>query len=299
MYRAKASPDAALEALRGGLGSYGDNLEAKRRKSGWKGYTHSADLSLAGMHVGLLAFGGEQQNGYLTVNLSGQGCKFVDDWADTRFNLAKLPSYEERRVDIALDTFKREVTHQKVVEAYRAGLFATKGRPPSMTKIEPEDPYEGATVYVAKREADKFLRGYQKGYELVRKLPDRVSHINGIPIDDMYRLELELKAKNAPLPEDLIENRDHYFAGAYPYLGMVLEAEPMSLNHRRQALPQRDLQIALANIRRQYGSTLFTALAAYGGDVGAVMDQIMGKKHNEALLARGVLTVDHDELWNG
>lgn len=298
MYRAKASPDKSLEALRGGLGSYGSNLQAKARKSGWKGYTHSADLTMMGMHIGLMAFGGEHQKDFITVNLSAQGCKFVEDWSETRFNLAKLPAYEERRVDIALDTFKREVTHQKVVEAHRSGLFNSNGKPPSMTRIEPEDPYEGATVYVGKRTSDKFFRGYQKGYELVRKLPVRVDFINGVPIDDMYRMELELKAKNAPLPSDLIDNRDHYFAGAYPYLEGVIKAEPMPLNHRRESLPQRDLKIALANIRKQYGSTLFTALAAYGGDVGAVMEQIIGTKHNEALVARGVLSVDPYEEWN-
>jgi hypothetical protein len=53
------------------------------------------------------------------------------------------------------------------------------------------------------------------------------------------------------------------------------------------------LQAALENIRHQYGSTLFTALAAYQGDVGAVWDKIIGRKHNDALVDLGVLDVEH------
>ena len=44
----------------------------------------------------------------------------------------------------------------------------------------------------------------------------------------------------------------------------------------------------------QWGDTHYTALHAYNGDIGAVMDRIMGTKHSQRLLEAGVLLVDHD-----
>ena len=273
-------------------------VQVKPRKRGWMGFEQSADICLHDMHVGLLAYGGENQRGWVNVNISGRGCEWVQDWEEAEHSAKSLPAFENRRIDLALDTVKREVTHDKVVEAYRAGLFTTSGRPPKMSQIMPEDPVDGRTIYIGTREQGKFLRGYEKGYELIKDLPERhhISQVNGHPVADIYRLELECKPKNGPLPIDLIERRDQYFSGAYPYLQQVLEVEPEIFHQKREQALKRDMEAALAQIRHQYGSTLFTALAAHAGDVGAVWDKIVGYKHNEALLAKGVLLVDHDEI---
>lgn len=293
-FRTKSPTASSIQAIRGVFGKEGKHLQAKPRKSGWQGYTHSADLSLMGMHVGLIAFGGVNQKDWSRIDISAAGCKWVEDWEQAQESLYNLADYQTRRIDIALDTFKREVTHEKVVQAYRDGLFTTSGKPPSMTRIEPENPYDGSSAYVGKRTSDKFFRGYTKGYELVRQFPDEIiSHINGIPIDDIYRCELEIKAKMSPIPVDIIENRDGYFAGAYPYLQTVIASSPIPFKPGRSLAAQLDLEAALSNIRRQYGNTLFTALAAYGGDVGALMDRVIGTQHNQALIAAGVLTTEH------
>jgi hypothetical protein len=55
-----------------------------------------------------------------------------------------------------------------------------------------------------------------------------------------------------------------------------------------------DLAAALENCRIQYGATLFTALHAYHGDMGAVWEKILGQCHNQSLLEAGVLLVDHE-----
>ena len=296
-FRTKSPTATSIQAIKAAFGEKGEHVQAKARKSGWQGYTHSADLSLMGIHIGLIAFGGDNQKGWSRLDLSSSGCKWVDDWQQAQHAFDNLAEYETRRIDIALDTFNREVTHEKVVEAYRNGLFASSGKPPAMTRIEPENRYDGSTVYVGKRTSDKFLRGYTKGYEMVRQFPNEtISHINGVPIDDIYRLELEIKAKMSAIPLDVIENRDGYFAGAYPYLQTVIEAAPLPFKPARSLAAQTSLEAALANIRRQYGNTLFTALAAYGGDVGALMDRVIGKEHNAALVAAGVLTTEHDGI---
>jgi hypothetical protein len=54
------------------------------------------------------------------------------------------------------------------------------------------------------------------------------------------------------------------------------------------------LAAALENCRVQYGATLFTALAAYGGDMTAVWDKIIGDHHSVPLVEAGVLMVEHD-----
>jgi phage replication initiation protein len=292
-FRTQAEIPAALAALQGAYGSVGEHLKPIPRKRGWMGYEQAADLSLGGMQVGLIAYGGENQRGWVSVNITGRGCEWMRDWEQADDALGRLPGYQNRRVDIALDTYKRETSHEGVLAAYRAGQFAIHGRPPSLSQIVPEDPTEGRTIYIGKRDQGKFLRAYEKGYQLAKDYPVEVSHIDGAPIEDIYRLEVEFKAKNSVLPLDIVDKRDQYFAGAYPYLQSVLAVEPEIFTQARERGPQRDLEAALENIRYQYGSTLFTALTAFHGDVGAVWEKIVGKKDNEALVALGVLLVDH------
>jgi DNA relaxase NicK len=93
----------------------------------------------------------------------------------------------------------------------------------------------------------------------------------------------------------VVERRDQYFTGAYPFCADVLpNVEADILQRRPQREPQMDLMAALENCRIQYGQTLFTALHAYGGDMTAVWDKVVGKTHSPSLLEAGVLLVDHD-----
>jgi len=294
-YRTQDTPWTCIEALRAVFGSDGPLLKATPKKHGKQGYERSMVLSLDDFVLGDMSFGGDAMRGWVWVEIGGKGCQWVPDWNRCEDELSALSQFQYKRVDIALDTFKREVTHDKVVQAHRNGLFTTCGKPPSMTKIEPENPYEGCTAYVGKRPQPKFLRGYQKGYELARQYPGIVlEEINGFPIDDIYRLELELKPVHQKLPSDLIENRDQYFAGAYPYLQTVLDVKPEIFKQSRDKSAQRSLASMLGVLRAQYGNTLFTALTAYNGDVGAVWDRIVGAAHNDKLLTDGVLLVDHE-----
>jgi phage replication initiation protein len=294
-FRSQAEPMECLEALQGVFGEHGHLLRATPNKRGWNGFEQTGTISIADLAIGRIAYGGDAQRGWVRVDITGTGCEWVNDWDSCESELSDLARFQTRRVDIALDTAKREVTHESVVAAHRAGMFTTSGKPPSMLKYEPEDPYEGRTATVGKRDQPKYLRAYEKGYELARKYPGiEISHIGGKPIADMYRLELELKAKHQDLPTDLIENRDQYFSGAYPYLQSVLDVEPEIFKMSKEKGPQRTLASMLGVLRTQYGNSLFTALAAHGGDVGAVWDKIVGDRHNDSLLAAGVLLVDHE-----
>jgi phage replication initiation protein len=249
------------------------------------------------MNVGLVAWGGEHQRGWVHVSLTGVGCEWVPDWDSVPDALETLAGLDYRRCDIALDTKDRSVTHETVLDAYRAGGFNTSGRPPKCQLILSEDPSDGRTIYVGSRENDKFFRAYEKGKQLrsTFKIPGDLVSIDGCPVDDLYRIELELKAKTGPLPSDLIKRRDQYLAGAYPYLQHVMcDVLPEVMLIDRKTNPTLELASALENIRRQYGSTIFTGLVAMHGDIGALMSKITGEHHNEALLRAGVLLVDHD-----
>ena len=208
-----------------------------------------------------------------------------------------LPNAEIRRIDPAVTTWNGEVTHQRVVEAHAAGRFTTGGRPPNMRQEVNSEPGKGSTVYIGDRASDKFGRFYEKGWEMMAKFPEHLrqgAKIDGFPVEGIYRSEIELKAKTRPLPWEVIERRDEYFAGAYPFCAEILPGiEPDILQRRPERQAQRDLVAALANCRQSYGNILFTALHAYQGDIGAVWDQIVGEKHSDALVSAGVLLVDH------
>jgi phage replication initiation protein len=293
-FRALEPPERVFEAFRDSLGAVGSVLKRTPKAGGWMGYEACDALYLGQMVVGQMAYGGHSQKGWVSLDLTGRGCEWVSDWSAAQDALGGLKSYQNRRVDIALDTFKREVTHETVCEAYHGGLFKTGGRPPKMSQILPSQKEDGRTIYIGDRRMGKFLRAYEKGYQLVKGFSDSVTHLDGVPVADIYRLELELKAKDGDLPDDLIDQRDRYFAGSYPYLQSVLDVEPEIFIQRREKGPQTDLNKALSHLRSQYGSTLYTALVAHHGDISRVWQQICGSTHNQALVDLGVLDVEHE-----
>lgn len=295
--RYRASVDEMVEAVAVAFegSGRGHKFTATPRARGWNGFEQSADLTLDGMSVGFAAWGGHRQRGWSHVAINGQGCGWVDDWDRAQESLAELDAWEPRRVDIALDTFKRESGHDAVIGAYRSGQFTTCGRPPKLTQIISEDPKHGRTIYIGARAGAKFLRCYEKGLQLAEG-NEALTHVDGVPVEDWYRVEAELKAKEGPLPVDIIDRRDQYFAGCYPYLQALLsDVEPEILVSTRERTPQLSLAAALEHVRTQYGRTIFTALVAYHGDIGRVMQKIVAKgEHNRELVAAGVLMVDHD-----
>lgn len=292
--RTQASPAALVPCLAPMLGPHSAWLSLSPRGRGWMGYPSSADIRVADANVGMAAWGGEQQRGWVHVSFTGQGCDWIDDWDVAQDCFSSLGTWEPRRVDIALDSFKRESSHELVLAAYRAGGFTTNGRPPKLVQIIGEDPTDGRTINIGTRTSEKYFRSYEKGRQLAGG-NESITHIDGVSVADWQRNELELKVKDTPLPEDIIDRRDQYFAGAYPYLQTLLaEVEPEILVRLRERVPQLDLQAALAHIKTQYGRTLFTAMVAHGGDISAVWAKVVAREHNMDLLRAGVLLVEHE-----
>lgn len=297
-FRVQAEPRDVLQALKPMYGDAGSILHLKHLPRGIMGFQQGANLSLGDMPIGRIDFGGESQRGWVRVDITGQGCEWVQDW-EAMEEVEGLPSAQLRRLDLALTTWQGQVTHEQVVQAHTDGRFVTRGRPPAMRQIISSDPRAGRTCEIGTRErSDKFMRCYEKGFQLAAKfaarIPFQISCIDGFRIEDIYRCEVEFKATGTDIPWEVIERRDQYFAGAYPFCADVLPGiEADILQRRPQRAPQLDLQAALDNCLIQYGPTLYTALAAYGGDIMAVWDKIVGNHHSNDLLESGVLLVDH------
>lgn len=298
-FRSKGDPREVLEALKPMMGALGSSMTIKSLPRGAMGFQQAVEIGVSNLPFARLDFGGESQRGWVRTVIKGQGCEWVDDW-DALEELEKLPCSEVRRLDIALTTWNGEITHDTVVNAHGAGQFETGGRPPALRQITSSDPRDGRTCYVGKREKSlKFFRAYEKGFQMLQgiRLPGTCTHIDDHLVEDIYRCEVELKATGDSLPIgwDVIERRDEYFAGSYPFCAQVLPGvEADILMRRKERKPQMDLAAALNNCFIQFGPTLFTALAAYHGDMTAVWDKVIAKHHCQSLLEAGVLLVDHD-----
>lgn len=295
-FRVQEDPPAVLEALRPMFGTLGEHLRFKHLPRGSMGFQQASQIVVGDMPLARLDFGGDSQRGWVRTELTGKACEWVTDW-DAVEEVERLGQAQIRRLDIALTTWDGEVTHDSVVKAHDDRRFVTSGRPPELQQITSSNPRAGRTCYVGKRTSDKFFRAYEKGFQMaagMRDVPGTVLAIDGHPVEDIYRCELELKASDTAIGWDVIERRDQYFAGAYPFCTDILPGVQADiLMRRKERAPQMDLAVALENCRIQFGATLYTALHAYGGDMTAVWDRVIGEKHCQSLLEAGVLLVDH------
>lgn len=294
-FRTQSQPRDVFEALKPAFPDHAKCFNLKHQPRGLLGFKQSALICADDFVIGRMDYGGDSQKGWVRVDIPGKGCQWMN--TEEMDSIEGLEQAEIRRLDIALTTWHGEVGHDQVVDAHTNGRF-TIHRPPNLQQILNTD--GGRTCNIGTREkSDKFMRCYEKGYEMLARLggnlPGKVTHIEGSPIEDIYRCEVELKAVNTEIPWAVIERRDQYFAGAYPFCADVLpNVEADILKRRPERESQVSLSAALENARVQFGPTLFTALHAYHGDITAVWQKIIGSNHNQALLEAGVLLVNHD-----
>ena len=330
-FRSKDTPDVIREALKEAFPEH-LSLSFSKRKTGFRSFEQSYEIWLTDQRynpetdcqrIGLVMSGGEAVKGWSMASITGDGCGWVQSWSKTMDACtSELSSFDLKRVDIALDRFDGSHWHE-VDKAWNDGDFCPPGggKKPKAKPIDSRRPEEGRTYYVGSRESAKFYRGYEKGMQILG--PQIIAAMDANPelhieevlfkddvrlvkndqgenelvcynLRDWWRDEVEFKPVNQPLPLDLVENRDQYFSGSFPYLASVLPTvDPQPLITRRERMPQLELAKALEVVRLQYGNTLFTALHAYHGDIGAVWEKIVGQKHNKAMVAAGVLMVDH------
>lgn len=294
-FRTKSEPLEVLEALKPAFPQYADLIYLNPLGKGLLGFQLAAQICADDLVIGRMDYGGESQRGWVRVDIPGKGCQWLE--TESMGAVGDLSQSQIRRLDIALTTWNGEVGHDQVVQAHADGKFTVR-RPPNLQQILNSD--GGRTCNIGTREkSDQFMRCYEKGFEMLSKmggnLPGTVTHIEGSKVQDIYRCEVEFKAVNRDIPWDVIQRRDHYFAGAYPFCSEVLPGVPVDTLKRR---PEREAQVTLASalehLKVQFGPTLYTALQAYHGDIFAVWNQVIGNHHSQPLVEAGVLLVDHN-----
>ena len=316
-FRCKLTPFEVFELIRPAFGTLGCMLELRTGVKGRDGWSFGADLVVpdAGT-IAHIDYGGESQRGWVRFDMSGEGCGWVQDWAaiEALEEVFGLGQCDIKRIDIAFTTNDPSIASDSlVVAAFNAGLFACGGRPPGMRSIINSDPCAGKTRYIGKRENHKFLRCYEKGWELLKDLPKSaeflrkpgvsmaVDHLGVVKAADLYRVELELKDVDKYIPWTVIGRRDEVFAGSYPFCGALIPDAPhMAIYEMPSFKPKALLLQAMGNAFRAYGGTWKAAHLAYGGDDAALMAigrVMLASEPSRRLVDAGVLSVVHEPIW--
>lgn len=180
------------------------------RHKGWFGYQHQQTID---EDCGLIAFGGEAQKGTLHIELTGKGCKVIEDWPALR-EWCTTRGAKITRVDLAHDDLTGKTANLARCRQWLTdGLFSLGKRPPKARLIDDLGSGEGSTLYVGARANGKMFRGYEKGKQL------------GDATSPWFRLEVELRAKDRVIPFDVLTDPTPYLAGAFPALAFLSEAQ--------------------------------------------------------------------------
>ena len=301
-FRTTANPFKTFETIAPAFGTVADLLTLGEPEKGKDGWLHRRSVILAGdQKLASIDYGGESQRGWARFDMSGTGCEWVQDWDAMARSLESIEA-QLRRVDLALTTFDGSVTHERVVQAHQDGLFSSGGRSPDRRDWTGSNPRAGRTVCVGARDGAKYVRCYEKGFEILAKLgmPENIKstvtklEYNGVGmvnVEDLYRVEVEFKDVDKVLPFAMLTDRDSYFAGANPFCASLL---PGAVERKVMGLPDFGAKAALAvqleHCRRAYGAIIRTAILAHG-DERAVMAMIAGEGPSDRLISAGVLSI--------
>lgn len=303
-FRTKSDPYKTLEAMRPMFGSTGYLLTFKPGLKGKDGWMWAGEISMAGdISLGRIDYGGDSQREWVRVNLTGEGCGFVENWEEAE-KLGEVLDAEIKRLDIQLTTCRGEISDEMIAAAHANGLFTSGGRPPEMKTMTSSNPRAGKTRYIGNRKYHKFLRCYEKGFEMIKDA-EKMFPVSAVnyggemhPPENIYRVELELKpSDNKVIPWEAIGHRDSIFAGAYPFCAQVMPAAShWVLNSLPDIKPLTCLETAFNHCRVAYGPTLRAGLMAHGNDDAAklkIFNRLLSETPSQALVDAGVLTVNH------
>lgn len=223
---------------------------------GWFGYTHRIDLG----EFGLVAYGGDSQNGTVHAELNAHACRQVADWHAVRL-WGEVYEGVITRADCAHDDFAGTVLSiARVLDWYREGAFADRGRPPKAHLHDDLGSGLGKTLEVGKRGSGKFLRVYERGKKL------------GELHSPWVRAEVELHNKGREVPWDVVVNPGRYLAGAYPALRFLSAEQSRIATTRRTAEMSYDSMVR--NLRTQGGKSINVMWRVLGGNCAAVVSEL-------------------------
>lgn len=309
-FRFKASPFDALEAVRPAFGfSLSDLVELGGSEKGKDGWQQRRPIIIGGDEViGWIDYGGDSQRGWSRWDMGGLGCGYITGWQHLVHSLQKIGA-ELRRVDVALDLYDGEVVHEDVLAAYEAGKFKRPhvGRSPKLKKVETSCPTDGRTIYIGSRESARFIRCYEKGWEMVgkAKVPqwakERAEGFyfrDGIASrpEDYYRLEVELKAvDDVVIPWRILVDHDAFFAGSAPWFETLVDAAPIRTQGPPSCFyPRQTLESSMQHCSKAYGGLLRSLLELYGDSVetkAMLFDALCSQNPSDRLVKAGCLSL--------
>jgi len=309
-FRTQSAPLAVFAAIRSAFAG-GDDLELEQELPGKDGWKCRRSMRLYGDVVAWMDYGGDSQRGWLRFEMPGKGCGWVCDWNVVAGLVGALDRAELMRVDLKIDTIDGAVSHEKVLEAYKAGRFKREGggRNPVLKTVETSRVEDGRTAYIGARTSSRFIRCYEKGWQLVSKLglpewavkPElQLDFDDGLgmrSVRDYYRVEAELKAVDGVvLPWPCLVDRDAYFAGAAPFCADLVEVAPRRIYSLPSEFDKKaSLTAAVLNCKQSYGGMLNALLQLYGDSMEAkakILDMVVGDNISKRLKEEGVLWLD-------
>ncbi len=234
-------------------------LEMRR---GLFGFRYSARF---GDGAGVIAWGGESQNGRVYLSLMGQGCSRVRDWAALSIWLEKHRA-AIKRADVAYDDQAGEVINIAwAVDQYKGDGFNAGGRKPRSECLgdwlDGENARRGRTLGIGNRESGKYCRVYEKGKQL------------GDPTSRWTRIEVEWRAQDRYIPYDILTQPGRYLAGAYPCLVLLSEVQCIVKTIAKGV--QIAFDRAVENAKLHCGKLVNLMLEVVGGDYAEVVNMLI------------------------
>ena len=305
-------------------------VEFLKQNKGAFGYPDSYSIVRDGGQYGLLCTGAS--HGRNLVSLTGIAAKtFSDDLVECIYEAFTMPTdrrgpngeillddegkplteFDVRlsRVDICLDVFNGP-TWDHAFRAYSLDRYKRPKSPknPEIKTIgvSVDGVNKGRTLQVGVRGGRVLGRVYEKGLEVFAHMPEelriasdaREAELGLEPVhaDNWLRLEAEFRhEKDQPLPFEMLLQRDHYFAGSYPYfadvLGETITARPVRVKTDIQV----DLLALIHNAKRSYGSLIYS-MRQLGFTNAEVVEHLSSDRNNDKLVRSGLLGAIKDIL---
>lgn len=289
----------------------GEHLSLHDEEHGKDGWEHRKTLKLFDQVLGHMDYGGAHMRGWMRFFMSGEGCGWVEYWNRLEGLLKPLKSPELMRVDLKIDFNDGSVTHERVLKAHQNGEFkrASGGRNPILKKVETSRIQDGRTIYIGARTSPRFIRCYEKGWELLKDVPEGWKKDPDMLIDledgsglvkarDLYRVEVELKAVDgAVLPWACLTDRDAYFAGSAPFCAGLVDAAPRRVYTLPTEFNQKlALAAAVEHARIQSGGVWSALARLYGAETveqkARIFDLMTSGRVSDRLKQSGVLMLD-------
>ncbi|MGN6482533.1 replication initiation factor domain-containing protein [Luteibacter sp.] len=243
---------------------------------GRRGYAHHVVvLTPEGTACGDICWGGENQRGTVSVEMTGAACARVEAgfdhdvaWSQVR-ELLETVGAKITRVDIAHDDYHGKRGLALARELYDQGEFVTGGRPPA-SNTQGWNDGSGMTMYIGKPTGRSQLVVYEKGREQGFRDGDQYA--------DWVRWEGRFyHRKGHDIPLDVLVEPALFLVGRYPALDWV--SAVMCRIKSSTIRAQANLHNAMRHLKRQYGGVVayLSEISTDLSDLGDLVSSFLTK----------------------